>query len=123
MTTTSANTSLTAFLAARDFLLAHREDQSSAAREFHWPVLEDFNWTIDYFDAMASDNDKAALWIINDDGPSEKRSFRQLSQRSAQVANFLRRLGVRRGDRILVVLGNEVELWECMLGAFRLGAV
>jgi acetyl-CoA synthetase len=121
--TSSANASLTAFLAARDFLLAHREDQPSAAREFHWPVLEDFNWTIDYFDAMARDNDKAALWIVNDNGRSDKCSFRQVSQRSAQVANFLRRLGVRRADRILVVLGNEVELWECMLAAFKLGAV
>jgi acetyl-CoA synthetase len=121
-TTTSAGSG-TAFLAARDFLLAHRNDQITAARGFRWPVLDQFNWALEHFDTLARDNDQTALWIVGEDGSEQKRSFRQMSQRSAQVANFLRRHGVRRGDRVLVMLGNEIALWECMLGAFKLGAV
>ncbi|HSV83477.1 MAG TPA: AMP-binding protein [Ramlibacter sp.] len=111
------------FLAARDFLLARRTDQPGAARDFHWPVLEQFNWALDHFDVMARGNEAPALWILNEDGSEQKRSFRALAERSAQVANWLRARGVRRGERILLMLGNEVALWETMLAAFKLGAV
>jgi acetyl-CoA synthetase len=123
MPTASTNPSLQAFLAARDLLRALRTDQAAAVREFRWPVLDRFNWALDYFDAMARNNDAPALWIVGEDGSEVKRSFAQMSQRSAQVANLLRRHGVARGDRILMMLGNELALWECMLGAFKLGAV
>ncbi len=112
-----------AFIAARDFLLAHRTDYDTAVRDFRWPVLDEFNWALDHFDVMASGNDAPALWIVGDDGSEHKRSFREMSERSAQVANHLRALGVRRGDRILLMLGNEVPLWETMLAAMKLGAV
>src|SRR5215831_5023960 len=112
-----------AFRAARDFLLAHRDDQVPASRDFRWPTLDRFNWALDHFDVLARDNDQPALWIVDEDGSEQKRSFRQMAERSAQVANFLRAQGVRRGDRILLILGNELALWETMLGAFKLGAV
>jgi acetyl-CoA synthetase len=112
-----------AFLAAREVLWKHRTDLDAAVQAFRWPRFDQFNWALDYFDVMAEGNDKPGLWIVNDDGSEQTRSFRELAQRSAQVANFLRACGVRRGDRILVMLGNEVALWECMLGAFKLGAV
>jgi acetyl-CoA synthetase len=111
------------FIAARDFLLRHRVDYATAYRDFKWPKLERFNWALDYFDAIARDNAQPALWLVDDDGGEIKLSFASLSQRSNQVANALRRLGVRRGDRILVMLGNVVPLWECMLAAMKLGAV
>jgi acetyl-CoA synthetase len=111
------------FIAARDFLLRHREDYATAYRDFKWPKLERFNWALDYFDVIARDNAQPALWLVDDDGGEIKLSFASLSQRSSQIANALRRLGVRRGDRILVMLGNVVPLWECMLAAMKLGAV
>ncbi|HUR57315.1 MAG TPA: AMP-binding protein [Opitutaceae bacterium] len=112
-----------AFLQARDFLLAHREDYAGAYAGFQWPKLDRFNWALDYFDVMARDNHRPALWVTSEDGHEEKPTFAQLSTRSNRVANFLRRLGVRRGDRILVMLPNIVPLWEITLAAIRLGAV
>ncbi|ROM33565.1 AMP-dependent synthetase [Pseudomonas poae] len=111
------------FLAARDFLLAHRTDYATAVRDFRWPQLDAFNWALDYFDAMAEGNPANALWIVEEDGSEQRYSFEQLSARSNQVANHLRALGVRRGERILLMLGNDVALWETMLAAFKLGAV
>jgi len=111
------------FLAARDFLLAHRTDYATAARDFRWPQLGEFNWALDYFDAMAEGNAATALWIVEEDGSEQRYSFQQLATRSNQVANHLRSLGVRRGDRVLLMLGNDVALWETMLAAFKLGAV
>lgn len=111
------------FLAARDFLLAHRTDYATAVRDFRWPQLSEFNWALDYFDAMAQDNHANALWIVEEDGSEQRYSFQQLALRSNQVANHLRALGVRRGERILLMLGNDIALWETMLAAFKLGAV
>lgn len=115
--------SYSAFVEARDFLLTHRTDYETAYRGFQWPQLDEFNWALDYFDVMAKDNDRPALWVVNEDGSEQKMSFSQMSQRSNQVANWLRGQGVQRGDRILMMLGNEVSLWDTMLAAFKLGAV
>lgn len=112
-----------AFLAARDFLLAHRTDYETAVRDFRWPRLERFNWALDYFDHMASDNPAPALWIVEEDGSERRYSFHEMAQRSNRVANHLRALGVKRGERILMMLGNDIALWESMLAAFKLGAV
>ena len=114
---------ITEFLAARDFLLQHRSDYAAAYAGFKWPRLEHFNWALDYFDAMARNNDAPALWLVEQDGSDARLSFAELSARSSQVANWLREQGVQRGDRILIMLGNEVPLWETMLAAFKLGAV
>ncbi|HEY1103057.1 MAG TPA: AMP-binding protein, partial [Burkholderiaceae bacterium] len=115
--------SLEAFTRARQFLLDHRTDYDTAYAGFQWPQLDNFNWALDYFDTMARGNDAPALWIVEEDGREEKRSFAQMAERSNQVANWLRSLGVQRGDRVLLMLGNERPLWEAMLAAFKLGAV
>jgi acetyl-CoA synthetase len=111
------------FLAARDFLIRYREDYDKAYRDFQWPKLDRFNWALDYFDVMARDNAQPALRLSEEDGSETSLSFAQLSERSNRVANALRRLGVRRGDRILLMFGNVAPLWECTLAAMKLGAV
>ena len=112
-----------AFLARRDFLLKHRTDYDTAVRDFDWPVHEHFNWALDYFDAIATGNDRPALHIVQEDGTETIRSFAELTAASNRVANFLRHLGARRGDCLLLMLGNEVALWETLLAAIKLGVV
>jgi len=114
---------LAKFLAARDFLLAQRTDYAAAVRGFRWPELTHFNWALDYFDPMARENARVGLHVVEETGSEEKLSFAELAQRSDRVANFLRGLGVVRGDRVLLMLGNEVALWEAMLACIKLGAV
>ncbi|CAM4163045.1 AMP-binding protein [Nocardiopsis rhodophaea] len=112
------------FRSARDFLLDHREDQLLAHREFRWPRPEHFNWALDHFDVAAAEHpDRIALWIVEEDGTETKQTYAELARRSGQVANWLHAQGVHRGDRILIMLGNQVELWEATLAAMRLGAV
>lgn len=111
------------YRAARDFLLAHRSDHNAAQAGFRWPQLEHFNWALDHFDDLARDNHSPALWIVADDGSEQIVSYAQMSARSARVANWLESLGVARGDRVLLMLGNEVPLWELMLACIKIGAV
>ena len=111
------------FIAARDFLLRHRTDYETAYRDFRWPALDRFNWALDYFDRLAAGNDRIALWLVHEGVGEERLTYANLYERSNSVANHLRALGVRRGDRILLMLGNVLPLWEVMLAAMKLGAV
>ena len=112
-----------AFWQARKFLIANREDYDRAYAGFRWPEFTHFNWALDWFDVYAKGNSRTALWVATRDAGEIKLSFRELSERSNQVANFLRGYGVRRGDRVLLMLSNVVPFWEVMLGAIKLGAV
>ena len=112
-----------AFRTARDLLLGYRDDYESARREFAWPELGEFNWALDWFDVIAAEHpDRPALRILADDGDTSL-TYGELKARSGQAANWLRGLGVRRGDRVLLMLGNVAPLWEVILATMKLGAV
>lgn len=113
-----------AFVDARDFLLDNRSDYETAYSQFEWPdVGEDFNWATDYFDVIAEGNDSNALHLLWENGEESISSYAELAERSRQVANFLVANGMTHGDRMLLMLGNETELWETMLAAMRIGVV
>jgi acetyl-CoA synthetase len=119
---------MTTFQQARAFLLKHRTDYDAAVKGFRWPDPVPFNWALDWFDAELARNPESkgrpALWIVDSDSNREtKLSFEVLSRRSNQVANFLRAQGLKRGDHLLLLLGNVVPLWETMLAAMKLGVV
>ena len=105
------------FFAARDFLVAHRDDYEKAYRDFAWPRLERFNWALDVFDAIARGNEQPALIVADEEGGVERISFDEMRSRSDRAANFLRQHGVEHGSRILLMLENVAPLWEIMLGA------
>lgn len=112
------------FRAARDFLLAHREDYETAYRDFRWPKPETFNFATDWFDHLAAEQGNGtALWLIEDDGTETKLSFAELSEQSQQFAGYLIAHGLKRGDRMLLLLGNVAPLWVSMLACIRLGVV
>ena len=119
---------MTTFQDARAFLLKHRTDYDAAVKGFLWPDQVPFNWALDWFDAELARNpeskDRPALWIVDaGNNRATKFSFAALSHRSNQIANFLRVQGLKRGDHLLLLLGNVVPLWETMLAAMKLGVV
>src|ERR1700704_6201390 len=119
---------MTTFQEARAFLLLHRTDYDAAVKGFRWPDPAPFNWALDWFDAELARNsdskDRAALWIVDAGSDRQtKLSFEALSRRSNQVANFLRAQGLKRGDHLLLLLGNVIPLWETMLASIKLGVV
>ncbi|MGK4066575.1 AMP-binding protein [Rothia sp. HC945] len=114
------------FRQARDRLVALREDYHRAREEFEWPRFEHFNFALDWFDAVAATPERAdqnALVVVEQDGSSRRLTYRDMSARSSQVANWMSSIGVRRGDRMILMLDNQVELWESMLAGIKLGVV
>jgi len=116
------------FQEAREFLLANRTNYDTAVAGFRWPEPVAFNWALDWFDAelatAADSKDRCALWIVDvASGKEDRLTFGELSKRSNQVANWLRQLGLKRGDHLLLVLNNVVPLWEIMLASMKLGVV
>ena len=116
---------MTSLREARDFLLEHRTDYDTAYANFSWPRPPQFNFAIDWFDGVltAEHPHRPALRLIEADGTEAGYTFEELSNRSDQLAGWLRGEGVARGMRVLVLLGNQVELWETTLAAIKLGAV
>jgi acetyl-CoA synthetase len=112
------------YRAARDHLVAVRDDYAAAVADFRWPdVGPVFNWGSDWFDSIARGNGREAIVIVEEDGSSTRRSFDEMATRSDQLGAWLRGLGVAKGDAVMLMLGNQVELWESMLAIMKLGAV
>lgn len=119
-----SSTATTAYRAARDQLLSLQGDPDRARAEFAYPQVGDtWNWAVDWFDAFARGNDKPGLIVVEEDGSDQTLTFDQIATRSDQVAAFLTAQGVGRGDSVIVMLGNQVELWDTMLGIMKIGAV
>lgn len=105
------------YRAARDLMLT---DPAS----FGWPSFgNSFNWAHDWFDVIADGNTATALHIVEEDGAGRTYSFDELRRRSNRVARWLAWHGVGKGDSVMIMLGNQVELWESMLAVMKLGAV
>jgi len=112
------------YRAARDQLLRLRAGHVQASTEFEWPdVGANFNWAVDWFDVVARGNDQIALWIVEEDGSERKISYADMSAVSDRVATWMTRIGIKHGDRVMLMLGNQVELWEAMLAIMKIGAV
>ena len=107
-----------AYRAARDWLLDTSRSYEDTVAEFRFPEMPDpFNWVSDWFDVVSEDNEERALVVVEEDGSSTAHTFADLRARSLGVSAWLAGLGVRRGDSVIVMLGNRVELWSRCSGS------
>ena len=110
------------FKSARDLLLALR-DNYSRRPGFHGPGSSRFNWALDWFDGELAKGEAGARPALKILAARSRPTFAELSAASTRLANGLRALGARRGDRLLLMLGNVAPLWISMLAAMKLGLV
>lgn len=119
-----ATAATTAIREMRDFLFANATDYEAARVGFSWPTPTEFNFALEWFDVIAGETpDRPAVQIVSADLSLESWTYGDLSARSDQVAAWLTGLGIRRGDHVIVMLGNTIELWEVMLAITKIGAV
>ena len=91
---------------------------------FHWNVPEKYNFGFDVVDKWAADRTKLALLSLSEDGEqAEYMSFFELSRLSDRFANVLVDLGLKKGDRVLIILHSIPQWYVAMIAMFKLGVV
>ncbi len=98
-------------------------DYEQACREFRWEVPEHYNFAVDVVDHWGEDAQKLAMLWVNERGDEKRLTFRDFTVRSNQVGNALRTMGIRKGDRILIMSPRLPEWWEAVLGIMKIGAI
>jgi acyl-coenzyme A synthetase/AMP-(fatty) acid ligase len=98
-------------------------DYAQTCRDFRWEVPEHYNFAFDVVDRWGEDAEKLAMLWVNDGGEEQRLSFRDFAVRSNQVGNALRTMGIRQGDRILIMSPRLPAWWEAVLGIMKIGAI
>ncbi len=100
------------------------ETYQSVRDSFVWDRPEHFNFAHDVIDQWAEQSPakQAMLWV-DDTGREISYSFSDISRASKRVANMLTDAGVRKGDRVIIILGREIAWWEVLTACLRMGAV
>ena len=85
---------------------------------------ENFNFAYDIVDALAErEPEKLAMVHLSEDGTERRFTFKDMKRESARAANYFKSLGIKRGDRVMLVLKRHYQFWFCILGLHKLGAV
>jgi acyl-coenzyme A synthetase/AMP-(fatty) acid ligase len=98
-------------------------DYEQTCCEFRWDVPEHYNFAFDVVDRWGEEAQKLAMLWVNDRGDEKRLNFRDFAVRSNQVGNALRSMGMRQGDRILIMSPRLPEWWEAVLGIMKIGAI
>src|SRR5437660_3580339 len=101
----------------------HMTDYEAERRNFHLEVPAQFNFAIDVIGKWAADPRKPAMLWIGEHGEEKGLTFAYFAERSSRAANAFTTLGIKKGDRILVMLPRIPEWWESVLGFMKLGAI
>ena len=101
----------------------HMTDYEAERRNFHLEVPEYFNFATDVIGKWASDPNKLAMLWIGQNGEERQLTFAHFAERSSRAANAFARLGIQKGDRVLVMLPRIPEWWESVLGLMKIGAI
>ena len=106
----------------RDFIIPTKTDGKLTAIDFK--NEEKFNFAFDVVDALAERKpEKLAMLHLSEDGTERRFTFKDMKKESARAANYFKSLGIRRGDRVMLVLKRHYQFWFSILGLHKLGAV
>ncbi|MBQ4086629.1 MAG: AMP-binding protein, partial [Clostridia bacterium] len=100
------------------------EDRDGRLVDISFPNQENFNFAFDCVDAMAKKNpDKLAMLHISNTKEERRFTFADISKYSSQTANYFASLGIKKGDRVMLVLKRHYQFWFSILALHKLGAV
>ena len=100
------------------------EDENGAPISINYKGENSFNFAYDVVDTLGRTKpDKLAIMHIADDGTESRITFAQVKRASAQCANYFKSLGIKRGDKVMLVLKRRYQFWYAMIGLHKLGAI
>ncbi len=101
-----------------------QKDENGTPTDITFKNIERFNFAFDLVDALAKrEPDKLAMLHISEDLTERRFTFNDMKRASAQCANYFKSLGIKKGDRVLLVLKRHYQFWFAMLGLNKLGAI
>lgn len=100
------------------------EDENGTPTSIRFKNTEKFNFAFDLVDALAErEPDKLAMLHIGLDKTERRFTFKDIKKASAQCANYFKSLGIKKGDRVMLVLKRHYQFWFAMMGLNKLGAI
>ena len=115
--------------AEQENLLCHKyikteEDDKGALKAISFEDADTYNFAFDTVDAIARrEPDKLAMLHVADDMTERRFTFKDIKDASSQSANYFKSLGIKRGDRVMLVLKRHYQFWFAILGLHKLGAI
>ena len=107
----------------KDFIRAV-EDERGVLQSLSFLNADRFNFAFDCVDAIAAKHpEKLAMLHLDRDKTERRFTFEDVSRASSRAANYFKALGVKRGDRVMLVLKRHYQFWFAILGLHKLGAV
>ena len=101
-----------------------REDENGVLLDVDYTDADKYNFAFDTVDEIARRSpDKLAMLHISDDMTEHKFTFKDIKDASSQCANYFKSLGIKRGDRVMLVLKRHYQFWFAILGLHKLGAI
>ncbi len=119
----SAHTTVSRPLLCEEFIKAV-EDENGSLVDVHFSNEDRYNFAFDTVDEIARKYpDKLAMLHVSNDMTERRFTFKDIKDASSQSANYFKSLGIKRGDRVMLVLKRHYQFWFAMLGLHKLGAI
>ncbi len=100
------------------------EDENGGLLKIDFKNEDTFNFAFDIVDEIAKKNpEKLAMLHVDKNGKERKLSFRDMKRESNRCANYFKALGVKKGDRVMLVLKRHYQFWYAILALHKLGAI
>ena len=100
------------------------EDERGALQNIRFEDTDHYNFAFDTVDAIARrEPDKLAMIHVANDMTERRFTFKDIKDASSQSANYFKSLGIKRGDRVMLVLKRHYQFWFAILGLHKLGAI
>ena len=100
------------------------EDENGLLKRIEFPNADSFNFAFDIIDAIAKkEPDKLAMVHLDRNKTERRFTFNDIKRASAQSANYFKALGIKKGDRVMLVLKRHYQFWYAILGLHKLGAI
>ncbi|MBQ3491264.1 MAG: AMP-binding protein, partial [Oscillospiraceae bacterium] len=101
-----------------------RKVEDGLLTEISFKGQEQFNFAFDIVDTLGDEQpEKLAMLHISEDMTERRFTFKDLKKESARVANYFKALGIKKGDRVMLVLKRHYQYWFSILALHKLGAV
>lgn len=101
-----------------------REDEKGVLQEISFKNTENFNFAYDVVDQLAVTHpDKMAMLYVDQEKNERRFTFKELSDISSRTANYFKKLGIKKGDRVMVVLKRHYQFWFAILALHKIGAI